>query len=147
MWRPTLRPGRLSLEPVYLKRKPQTITRSPVSIGPTVAHYFPRGGQAEVEVRLRYQGAHTPPVREDIPPIQDSSDFGFFSAFEKAEVMGWLIAAGAAIATGLSTFYFKGSVFGSFQDYLSLFIWGAGIDQTKTFVQNIQASSPPSQAH
>jgi hypothetical protein len=118
-------------------------------MGPSAVHYFPRGGRAEVQVRLRYQGENTPDVRQEIPRIQDSSDFGFLSAFEKAEVMGWLIAAGAAIATGLSTFYFKGPVFGSFQDYLSLFIWGAGIDQTKTFVQNIQASSPPppSQAH
>jgi hypothetical protein len=148
LWRLTLESGRPRLEPVYLRQQPQPITRSLVSMGPSAVHYFPRGGRAEVQVQLRYEGENTSDVQQEIPPIQDSSDFGFFSAFEKAEVMGWLIAAGAAIATGLSTFYFKGPVFGSFQDYLTLFVWGAGIDQTKTFVQNIQASSPPpSQAH
>jgi hypothetical protein len=148
LWRLTLESGRPRLEPVYLRQQPQPITRSLVSMGPSAVHYFPRGGRAEVQVQLRYEGENTSDVQQEIPPIQDSSDFGFFSAFEKAEVMGWLIAAGAAIATGLSTFYFKGPVFGSFQDYLTLFVWGAGIDQTKTFVQNLQASSPPpSQVH
>ena len=56
--------------------------------------------------------------------------------------MSWAIAAGlAAVVTGLSMFYFKGSTWGSYQDYLSLFLWGAGVDQVKTFLQSLQASS------
>jgi hypothetical protein len=75
--------------------------------------------------------------------IRKSNDYGILS-LEKAEVTGWVIAALAAIASGLSTFYYKAPVFGSPQDYLALFMWGAGIDQTKNFVQNMQASSPSS---
>ena len=55
--------------------------------------------------------------------------------------MSWAIAAGLAVVTGLSMFYFKGSTWGSYQDYLSLFLWGAGVDQGKTFLQSLQASS------
>ena len=77
--------------------------------------------------------------------ISDSSDFKPYRSFELVEVASWLIAAAAAIVTGLSTFYFKGQAFGSFQDYLSLAVWGAGVDQTKNFVQNLQvfSTTPP----
>jgi len=84
--------------------------------------------------------------------IHDSSAFGFFQAFEKVEVASWLIAAAVAIVTGLATFYYKGPTFGSFQDYLTLFLWGVGVDQGKNFLQSLQVfssamASAPSAGH
>ncbi|HYM60491.1 MAG TPA: hypothetical protein VEZ11_06320 [Thermoanaerobaculia bacterium] len=150
-WIFTLKPERRGFrERMHLKKPPATVTLKPVSLGPAVVQYFPRAGTVQVEVALRYHGESLAvPARADLE-IRDSSDFGFLRSFEAAEVGSWLIAAGAAIVTGLSTFYFKSQFFGSYQDYISLFIWGVGIDQTKNFVQNMQAFSttpPAGQAH
>lgn len=114
-----------------------------VSHGPSMVCYFPSGGEAEVKVALKYLGNAPLSLAAKTFAIRKSNDYGILS-LEKAEVTGWVIAALAAIASGLSTFYYKAPVFGSPQDYLALFMWGAGIDQTKNFVQNMQASSPSS---
>jgi len=74
--------------------------------------------------------------------IAKSSDFGTLSGLAKIEKISWLLASIVAIVTGLSTFYFKGGSFGSFQDYLTLFLWGAGVDQGKNFLQAMQNYSP-----
>jgi hypothetical protein len=130
-----------------LKTNRGDVTLKPVSLGPSVVQYFPRSGNVQVSVELRYKG-EVRSVPDAEVQIFDSSDFGFFQSFEKVELASWLIAAGAAIVTGLSTFYFKGQAFGSFQDYLSLAVWGAGVDQTKNFVQNLQvfSTTPPTAA-
>jgi hypothetical protein len=148
-WTFTLTPVRGFWETIHMLPQPHEVTLRPVTRGPSVVQYFPCGGQLRVQVDLHYYGQPRTGLHHEGLAIQNSSEFGFLSMFEKAEVISWLIAVSAAIATGLSTFYFKGPAFGSFQDYLSLFVWGAGIDQTKNFVQNIQASStvPPSQTH
>jgi hypothetical protein len=52
-----------------------------------------------------------------------------------------VIASIVAIATGLSTFYFKGTSWGTFQDYLTLLVWGIGVDQGKNFLQALQTFS------
>jgi hypothetical protein len=56
-------------------------------------------------------------------------------------VISFILAAIVAIVTGLSTFYFKNPVFGSLQDYLSLFLWGTAVDQTKNALQILQSYS------
>ncbi|MEA2164581.1 MAG: hypothetical protein QOK37_2708 [Thermoanaerobaculia bacterium] len=128
-----------------LQTERTVLTLKPVSLGPSVVQYFPRKGTVQVSVELRYKCEVQPVPNSESVQIFDSSDFGFLKSFERVEVASWLIAAVAAIVTGLSTFYFKGQAFGSFQDYLSLAVWGAGVDQTKNFVQNLQvfSTTPP----
>jgi hypothetical protein len=70
--------------------------------------------------------------------VKDSDDFRFLSAFQRVEFVSWGIAAATAIASGLGMFYVKNAGFGSFQDYLTLFLWGLGVDQGKNFVQALQ---------
>ena len=77
--------------------------------------------------------------------IAKSIDFGVTSAFRVAEVMALSIATLFALVSGLGTFYFNAPVFGSVQDYIALFIWGAGVDQTKNFIQNLERISPETQ--
>ncbi len=54
-----------------------------------------------------------------------------------------MLAAIIAIVTGLSMFYYNSPTFGSYKDYISLFLWGAGVDQGKNFLQAMQTYSAP----
>ena len=47
----------------------------------------------------------------------------------------WALAALVALATGLSTLYFKGTSWGSFQDYVTMFLGGVGVDQGLAFTR------------
>jgi hypothetical protein len=142
VWILQLKPKKRGVrEKLGLTRQPQCVTLTPTSLGPSVVQYFPRGGEVEVSVALLYEGDREPGPSQKGLVIHDSSAFGFFQAFEKVEVASWLIATAVAIVTGLATFYYKGPIFGSFQDYLTLFLWGVGVDQGKNFLQSLQVFS------
>jgi len=134
------------------------VTLKPEVLGPAVVQYFPIAGNVEAAVDLVYEGEslHVDGPKDGENPkaleIQASTDFGVLQGFEKVEVISWVIAAAVAIATGLSTLYLKGPTFGSYQDYLTLFLWGIGVDQGKNFLQALQTYSgsgttPPSTVH
>ena len=61
--------------------------------------------------------------------------------FSVGEMVQLLLAFVAAVTTGLQTFYFKTGGFGSFPDYLTLFAWGATIDQFKNFLQKLPTAT------
>jgi len=58
-----------------------------------------------------------------------------FRIDERSTVTSWALAALVALATGLSTLYFKGTSWGSFQDYVTMFLWGVGVDQGLAFTR------------
>jgi len=70
--------------------------------------------------------------------IRRSREYGWLSAFRVNEVIAVVIAALAATLSGLMTYYLNKPAFGSLGDYITLFIWGAGVDQTKNFIQNLE---------
>ncbi len=116
---------------------------NPTTLGPSVVQYFPRPCYLKIKASLHY-GSDSIDVPEITgPPIQDSGDFGVLQAFAGVEYISWGLAAAVALATGLATYYFKNQTFGSFQDYLTLALWGAGMDQGKNFLQALQATQPP----
>lgn len=124
------------------------ISFSATSSEPRIAQYAPRAGKFTAQVRiLNSNGDRVEIPESNMDPtgleIARSSDFGIFRGLAEVEITSWLLAAVIAIVTGLSMFYFKGPTFGSFQDYVSLFLWGAGVDQGKNFLQAIQAYSVP----
>jgi hypothetical protein len=135
------------------KKEPteKEVTLTPKTIGPSVVQYFPRRGQVRVSVDLSYNGesfsvpaAPAPPApatQVPGPNIQDSTDFGVLDLFSRVEYISWLIAVAVAVATGLATYYYKNPAFGSYQDYLTLALWGSGMDQGKNLLQALQAVS------
>ena len=127
-----------------LVRDPKTITLSPRSLGPSLAQYFPRPGRLRVSVKLVYGREFKDVAQTDGPTIQSSSDFTAYKILAGAEIWSWMLGAMVAIGTGLSTYYFKGTAWGSFNDYLTMFLWGMGIDQGKSFLQALQAPTPAS---
>jgi hypothetical protein len=51
-----------------------------------------------------------------------------------------------ASVTGLATYYFGKYAFGSVSDYIALLGWGAGVGQTKNFIQQLGKTSGTARA-
>ena len=112
---------------------------APVTMGPAVIQYFPGAASVTVSVQLFYEGHEGHKiVAGHVVNVKESDDFRFLSAFQHVEFVSLGIAAATAIVSGLAMFYVKNAGFGSFQDYLTLFLWGLGVDQGKNFVQALQ---------
>jgi hypothetical protein len=126
------------------KRNTENVVLEPLSLGPSVVQYFPLPGAVSASVTLRYGNDSKPIHASDQAFIYPSSDFQPYKILAGTEVVSWVISAITAVATGLSMFYFKGTSWGTYQDYLTMFLWGMGVDQGKTFLQALQANSPPS---
>jgi len=125
-----------------------SLVLSPTTSEPRVVQFFPRAGKLVAKVKIKnVNGENLGVDKMDVPggsvAIAGSADFGSFRGLANVEKISWLLSAAVAVVTGLSMFYFKGSTFGSFQDYLTLFLWGAGVDQGKNFLQALQSYSAP----
>lgn len=119
---------------------------TPHTTEPRVIQYLPRAGRLTVKVLVERSADEKLEVKTMDAPggflqIVPTTDFGIFRGLARVEWTSWVLAAMVAIVTGLSTFYFKGPTFGTFQDYLTLFLWGAGVDQGKNFLQAMQSYS------
>jgi len=124
------------------KKKPIKLT--PESDEPRVVQYVPKPGvlKAAVEIHFKGEPEEQPLIcsMENLE-IQKSKDFRWRRAFEAVEVTAFILALIVAILSGLSIKYFNNPTFGAGGDYLMLFLWGAGADQTKNFVQTLQSYS------
>jgi hypothetical protein len=127
------------------KSRGEKLKLTPETMGPYVTQYFPQAGSVKTSVTLEYEGETVSVDFPDEIPIRDSSDFRIRNGFEKVEWLSWGIAAALAIVSAILMFYVKNPGFGSFQDYVTLFLWGAGVDQTKNFAQSLTATSTPPQ--
>ncbi len=108
---------------------------------PRIVQYAPRAGTLSVNVTMLYKNARAknnaalPALR-----IGESSDYGFSSLFRLADLGALAVSFVFAMVTGLTTYYFDNQSFGSVSDYVALFVWGAGVDQTKNFVQYLASN-------
>jgi hypothetical protein len=113
------------------------------SAQPQVAQYSPKAGRMEASVKISYQGLPGPEVSGKEPVrVASSSDFSIFAKYEIADLIGFGLAAAASIASGLTLYVLKPTFVGSLQDYLTLFTWGASVDQGKNFLQSLGAYAP-----
>ena len=109
---------------------------------PRVVQYAPKPGEYYMTVSLEHKGGpadkrvHSKPLT-----IIRSSEYGYLSIFRFTEMAALGIATLFAMITGLATYYFGKAAFGSITDYVSLFVWGAGVDQAKNFVQQLGKTS------
>ena len=118
------------------RRTLQPITLTPRTLGPSVMQYFPTGGTVRrVSAELFYRGTSHPLPSDETLEIAPSREFRVMNGFEKAELMGWAIATAIAIASGISIYYLPAAGWGSFKDYMTLFLWGAVGDAGRNFVQ------------
>jgi len=119
------------------------VTRSIVleveSTEPQVAQYSPEPGKLKAAVRIKYQGrdGEGASIKEPITIIK-SNDFRVWQIFETADVLSFILVMLMSIVTGIGL-YALTPTFGSFKEYLTLFTWGAGLDQGKNFIQSLAA--------
>jgi hypothetical protein len=109
------------------------------SYQPRVAQYSPRPGTMTASVKISYQGKAGPEISADPIPVAKSSIFRIFTKYEAADLIGFGLATAASVASGLTLYALKPVFVGSLQDYLTLFVWGASIDQGKNFLQSLGA--------
>jgi hypothetical protein len=109
---------------------------TPKTLGPSVMQFFPSGGKrVSASVELMFLGDQKEVSSTKPLVIGHSRDFGRMKIFEHAELLSWAIALVLAIFSGLSIYYVSATGWGSFKDYLTLFLWGAGMETGKTFIQ------------
>jgi hypothetical protein len=131
-WKFILTPAHRGYQLTTLKE----MTLEPVTLGPSVMQYFPHAGQVVVSVVLEFLGEQHPVKESKSLAIERSTDFSVMKGFEGAELVSWGIALVIAIASGLSIYYVGAAGWGTFKDYLTLFLWGAGVEQGKNFLQS-----------
>jgi hypothetical protein len=120
------------------------------STQPQIAQYSPRAGSMRASVKISYQGDAGPEISAAPVVVTSSSDFGILAKYERADLIGFALAAVVSLASGIALYVLKPTFVGSLQDYLTLFTWGASIDQGKNFLQSLGAyaattSKPASQ--
>lgn len=113
--------------------------------GLTLAQYFLSPGKVKIESFLRWQNKEIPLnnfVTLKIEANAEYSKYCFFCDFNEWVVLG--IAVGFAGVTAMNALY--DSTFGSFNQYLSLFIWAAGVGTGgNIFKQHGPTSTPRGQ--
>jgi hypothetical protein len=128
---------------IAFKNKKEPFTLNPQTKEPRVIQFSPLSGYLSASVKIHYENdEETVSVKMEEPLlIKSAGFFRLLKSFESTEMAALFIASGIALVTGLMNFYYKNNTFGSAQDYISLFLWGVGIDQTKNFLQTLQQFS------
>jgi len=109
---------------------------------PCIVQYAPRRGKLTGKVELTHEGKPASKHATLAPmTIVKSSDYSALSILRSADLAALLIAVLFATVTGLATYYFGDHDFGGISDYIALFVWGAGVDQTKNFIQQLGKAS------
>lgn len=127
----------------------KTTVYHPETLSPRIVQFFPKAGTLTVFVQVIYEprSKDEPPLPAQAPAplsIGKSSDLKLFQNVERTERWSLVLAGLFAVISGLLTFYYKNPTFGTLQDYLMLFLWGVGVDQTKNFLQVLQSSKTDS---
>ena len=116
----------------------EAFTLKPITQQPRVAQYSPKAGKmtAIVEVSWAYDAKNIITIDRGGPfEFRPSRDFGWWRGIQKVEWVSLLIAIAVALLSGISAFYLDNPAFGTAKDYVTLFLWGFGVDQGKNFIQ------------
>jgi hypothetical protein len=129
-----------TLTPKTRVRKREVIVLEPITLGPSVVQYFPEAGSVKAKVELEYEGQKLPIKDEPVIEIKKSQEFNLFKGLRDMEWLQWSIAGAFAMLSGMLLLYVKVPGFGTFGDYINLFLWGVGVDQGKNLAQSFAAS-------
>jgi hypothetical protein len=111
---------------------------------PRLIQYLPTAGTLKVATTLIFKNDTTEIVSTAPFVIGKESDLGWRKSFRAVEVAAWGLATGFAIISGMSSFYFGKPVFGTIENYVTLLLWGSGVDQGKNFISYFSEFKPPS---
>lgn len=104
---------------------------------PEIAQYSPQAGAMSATVAIKYNGVvGSNAAQKARTVISASSDFHAGRIIETSDGWAFGIALLTSVISGLALYAVKPG-FGSLQDYVALFTWGASLDQGKNFIQSL----------
>lgn len=106
------------------------------SVGPQIVQYAPVSGTLEIGVTLRYR-SESVTVKTAKLDFGPTTEFKTTQSFERNELVSLGIAFVVALVSGIASQYTD--TFGSFKDYLLLFLWGVGVDQGKNLISMLKS--------
>jgi hypothetical protein len=112
--------------------------------GMKLVQYFSEKGTVTVTAALRW---HHPDIKVPVPRTFEVVENRGFGSWWRRFSLGAIefsvlaIATGFAVATAMSTQY--GATFGSFKEYIALFIWGAGAGGGGNIFKQLGSTSTP----
>jgi hypothetical protein len=130
-----------------VRGKKDVFTLRPSTRGPRVPQYAPFAGRLKPTLTVSYdrprqkresKDAHGAEIR-----ISRSRRFAAVNGFSLGEILQLALAFAVAMITGLQTFYYKATGFGTLADYMGLFAWGTTVDQLKNFLQRLPSGVQP----
>jgi len=114
---------------------------------PRLVQYMPGEGNLRVSVQLCHKKSKNNDNLSEIVEMEEplkiekSKDFKWIRGIQFVEVVTIIITMLFALISGLQFHYFGKPGFGSIVDYVTLLVWGAGIDQGKNLIQLLAQSS------
>lgn len=105
---------------------------------PEVTLFSPIKGALEASVSISYKGdTLSLQLNKSIqrqPKIVKTANSIFNFETNVTEMIKLIAAIFVAILTGILSFYYQDDFYGTFKDQIILFLWGAGIEQSTTFL-------------
>ena len=117
--------------------------RTPETDGLKLVQYFPAKGKVEVKASLRWKGDEIPiaaPLNLDVAENPEYRKRWMFAA-DWTEYAAIAVAALFAIVTAMGAQY--DSTFGTFTQYVTMFIWAAGAGTGGNLFSQLGATSAP----
>ncbi|HWM25393.1 MAG TPA: hypothetical protein VNP98_11250 [Chthoniobacterales bacterium] len=117
--------------------------RTPETDGLKLVQYFPLAGAVQVKASLRWKGDEIPipaPLNLDVAENPEYRKRSMFAA-NWTEYAAIVVAALFAIVTAMGTQY--DSTFGTFTQYVTMFIWAAGAGTGGNLFSQLGATSAP----
>lgn len=109
---------------------PAAADRRETTQGPWLVQFAAGAGTLAARLTVR-RGSEAVEIRGPAVTVSDSREFSILQGFEEIEVWSTVIALLLALVSGLSAKFFNAPAFGTAGDYLTLFLWGVGVDQAK----------------
>ncbi len=121
---------------------------TPVTSSTTVTQFIPVANKAQnkkngagpivAQVVMHWRKKS---IRKKLPKKKfettESSRFQGLSVVQLTEMFGVFFAVGLAFVAGFQSDAFEAALVGTWREYLTLFVWGIGADQTRNFLQNL----------
>jgi hypothetical protein len=119
----------------YLKQKPEKEKKlSTVSCEPKIRQFSPLKGSLKARVELWYKDQSFEVKLQEPILIAQSTSTQISTSTRINDVISTLAAMAIGILTGITSYYLNQEVFGTAEDYILLFLWGAGIEQGTSFL-------------
>jgi len=139
-WTFTLRRlRRIGFLSLWKRQEREAPALTPTSVEPRLIQYAPWPCSLTPSVRIM-KGSEQITLKHvpEVLMIGASGVFRWYKGLQRTEGFSLGISIALGVVTGMATLYYASETFGSAKDYLTLVLWGAGVDQTKTFLQVLQ---------